>query len=126
MWRFVIKVILLAVIILGLAHLLPGLEVPDFTDALLFSLVVALLNAFITPILIVVSFPITVMTIGLFALLINIFMFWVASLISYGVQITSFWGAFWGGLIVSISSFILNEWLIERGPPRGHRRPPKD
>lgn len=126
MWRFIVKVLILGVIILGLAHVLPGLDVPNFPDALLFSLVVAILNAVITPILIVVSFPITVMTIGLFALLINVFMFWVASLISYGVHITSFWGAFWGGVIVAFSSFILNQWLAEGGPPRSHRRPPKE
>lgn len=123
MWRFIIKVLLLGALILGLAHILPGLNVPNFPDALLFSCVLALLNAVITPILIVVSFPITVMTIGVFALLINIFMFWVASLISYGVYITSFWGAFWGGLIVTITSFILNQWLSDRRP---RRPPPQD
>jgi putative membrane protein len=111
MWRFLLRVVLLAGLILGLAHLLPGLDVPNFPDALLFALVVALLNATITPILIVVSFPITVMTIGLFAILINVFVFWLASLISYGVYITNFWGAFWGGIIVSTVSFFLNIWL---------------
>ncbi len=121
-WKFLLRVVILAAIILGLAHVLPGLDVPNFPDALLFALVVALLNAFIAPILIVISFPITVMTVGLFAVLINIFLFWVASLVSYGVHITNFWGAFWGGIIVAFSSFILNHWLSGLGsgprPPR--------
>ena len=123
MWRFILKVVILAAVILGLAHILPGLDVPNFPDALLFSLVVAFLNATITPILIVVSFPITVMTIGLFAVLINVFVFWLASLISYGIHITNFWGAFLGGIIVTVVSFFLNQWLSNlnlprRGPPR--------
>lgn len=126
MWRFIVRVVILAGIILGLAHILPGLDVPDFRDALLFAFIVALLNATITPILIVISFPITVMTVGLFAVLINVFIFWLASLISYGVQITNFWGAFWGGIIVATASFFLNNWLANRGPPRRRRRPPSD
>jgi|GEM_PF-1164114 len=122
-WKFIARVVILAAIILGLAHILPGLDVPNFPDALLFALIVALLNAFIAPILIVISFPITVMTVGIFALLINIFLFWVASLISYGVHITNFWGAFFGGLIVTFASFILNHWLSGIGPGP---RPPRD
>lgn len=123
MWQFIVRVIILAGIILGLAHLLPGLDVPNFPDALLFALIVALMNAFIAPLLIVVSFPITVMTVGLFAVLINVFLFWVASLVSYGVHITDFWGAFWGGIIVAFSSFFLTQWLSN--PIRKNRRPPR-
>lgn len=111
MWRFIVKVLILAAVILGLAHVLPGLSVPNYRDALLFAFIVAIFNAFITPILIIISFPLTILTIGIFALLINAFVFWMASLISYGITITSFWGAFWGSLIVSIASFILHELL---------------
>lgn len=113
MLKFVVKVLILAAVILGLAHIIPGLVVPNYPDALLFALIVALLNAFIAPILIVISFPITVMTVGIFALLINVFLFWVASLVSYGIHITDFWGAFWGGILVSFASFLLNLWLAE-------------
>lgn len=123
MWKFILRVVILAAIILGLAHILPGLDVPNFPDAVLFAIIVALLNAFIAPILIVISFPITVMTVGIFALLINVFLFWVASLVSYGVHITNFWGAFWGGIIVAVSSFILNQWLSGIGP---RSRPPEE
>lgn len=121
MWRFILKVVILGALILGLAHIIPGLDVPNFPDALLFALIVAIFNATIAPVLIVISFPITVMTVGIFALMINVFLFWVASLISYGVHITDFWGAFWGGIIVCFASFLLNLWLSE-GRPRF--RPP--
>ncbi len=118
MWRFVVRVVILGAVILGLAHVLHGLVVPNFPDALLFALVVAIFNAFITPILLIISLPLTVLTIGIFALLVNALVFWLASLISYGVMITSFWGAFWGGLIVSIASFILNELLQKHAHKR--------
>lgn len=118
MWKFLIKVVVLAAIILGLAHLIPGLHVPNFPDALLFALIIAIFNSFIAPILIVISFPITVMTVGLFALAINVFLFWVASLISYGVHIQSFWSGVIGGIVVTFSSIILNYWLEKIHPPR--------
>ena len=122
MWKFVLKVVILAALILGLAHVIPGLEVPNYPDALLFAFIVALMNAFIAPVLIVMSYPITVMTVGLFALMINVFLFWVASLISYGIHITEFWGAFWGGTIVTFASFFLNLLFSGSGP---RFRPPK-
>ncbi len=122
MLRFIVRVVVLGAVILGLAHVLPGLHVPNFRDALLFALIVAIFNASITPFLIIISFPLTVLTIGIFALLINALVFWVASLVSYGVEITSFWGAFWGGLIVALASFILNELLQKHVHKR--RRPP--
>jgi len=122
MWRFILKVVILGGLILGLGHIIPGLDVPDYRDALLFSLIVAIFNATIAPVLIIISFPITVMTVGIFALLINVFLFWVASLISYGIHITNFWGAFWGGIIVSFASFLLNFWLSK---DRTHFRPPR-
>lgn len=118
MVRFIVKVIVLAVVILGLAHVLPGLKVPNYGDALLFALIVAIFNASITPFLIIISFPLTVLTIGIFALLINTLVFWAASLISYGIEITSFWSAFFGGILVAIASFILNELLLNYRPPR--------
>ncbi|MBS0629096.1 MAG: phage holin family protein [Verrucomicrobia bacterium] len=122
MLRFIVKVIVLGAVILGLAHVLPGLYVPNFTDALLFALIVAIFNASITPFLIIISFPLTVLTIGIFALLINALVFWVASLVSYGVEITSFWGAFWGSIIVAIVSFALSE-LLQNIPKK--KRPQK-
>ncbi|HSX04031.1 MAG TPA: phage holin family protein [Rhabdochlamydiaceae bacterium] len=113
MIKFIIRVLILAGVIVGIAHLLPGLSVPHLENALIFAFVVAILNATITPILIVISFPLTVMTVGIFALLVNTFVFWLASLLSYGIEITSFWGAFWGGLIVWAVSAFLNRWLVE-------------
>lgn len=121
MWRFLVRIIILAAVILGIAHFIPGLQVPNFWDALLFSFILAIINATITPVLIAISFPLTVITIGLFPLLINTFVFWLASTISYGIHITSFWAAFFGGIIVSLLSFIINQWLFNYRPGGRHR-----
>ena len=110
MIKFIVRMLILAGVILGLAHVLPGLTVPNFQDALLFAVIAAVLNATITPILIAISFPLTVLTVGLFALLINTFVFWLASLLSYGIEITSFWGALVGGFIVWLVSSFLNRF----------------
>ena len=117
MVKFLIKVVVLAALILGLAHIVPGLHVPNYPDALLFALIIALFNSFIAPVLIVISFPLTVMTIGLFAVAINVFLFWVASLISYGIHINSFWGGVISGVIVTFVSILLNYWLSRMPPP---------
>lgn len=111
MLKFLIRLVIMAFVILGLAAILPGLEVPNFKDALIFAFVAAICNAVIAPILLIISFPLTVLTVGLFALVVNAFTFWIASELSYGIHITSFWGAFWGGLVTWIVSFVLNEWL---------------
>jgi putative membrane protein len=113
MIKFIIRVLVLAGVILGMAHLLPGMTVPHFENALIFAFVAALLNATITPILIAISFPLTVLTVGLFALLINTFVFWLASLLSYGIEIHTFWAAFFGGLIVWAISACLNRFFVE-------------
>lgn len=111
--KFLIRLFVMAAVIFGLAVVLPGLEVPNFRDALIFAFVAAICNAVIAPILLIISYPLTVLTVGIFALLVNAFTFWLASEISYGIHITSFWGALWGGLITWIVSFTLNEWLGE-------------
>lgn len=117
MLRFIVKLLILGGVILGLSHVIPGLHVPNYGDALLFAFVLALLNSVIAPILFVVSLPITILSVGLFALVINIFMFWLASLISYGVEITSVWGACFGGLLVTLASILLNLGIPGRRPP---------
>lgn len=111
--KFLIRLVIMAFVILGLAHLIPGIEVPTYPEALIFALVLAICNAVIAPILLIISFPITVLTVGLFALVVNAFTFWLAAQFSYGIHILTFWAAFWGGLITWAASFCLNEWLSD-------------
>lgn len=108
---FLIRIVITALITLFMVHHIPGIEVHNNTDALIFGAIVGLINAIVRPILVLLTVPITVMTLGLFLLLINMFTFWLASEIAYGVHITTFWGAFWGGLIVWVTGVFTNRLL---------------
>src|SRR5438876_903053 len=99
MIKFLVRLVVMAAVILALAHVIPGLDVPNYRDAFIFAFVVAICNAVIAPVLLVISFPLTVLTVGVFALVINAFTFWLASLVSYGIHVSTVWGAVWGGVI---------------------------
>jgi len=88
---------------------------PSITNYALLALIFAVINTFLKPILKIVGCPILVLTLGLGSLLINTLLFYVLSWISQqlhlGFEVTSFWGAFFGSLIVSVVSVILNRVL---------------
>lgn len=90
---------------------IPGIIIHTTTEAVFFALVLSAINALVRPVLIVLTLPITILTLGLFTLVINVFTFWIASEISYGVEILSFSAAFWGGFIVWIASFLTNRCI---------------
>ena len=69
--KYIVNLIITSILILGLSKVLPHIQVRDFSDALLFALVVGVLNIFLKPILIVLSLPITMITFGLFLIIIN-------------------------------------------------------
>ncbi|MCB1085226.1 MAG: phage holin family protein [Chlamydiia bacterium] len=108
---FIARVIITTIVVLICAHTLPGLEVKDNLDALFFGIILAVINSIIRPILTLLTLPITIFTLGLFLLVINGFTFWLASEISYGVHITTFWGAFWGGLIIWVTGIFTNRLI---------------
>ncbi len=89
-------------------YLVPGITVANFYSALLAALVLGLVNALIRPVLIILTLPVNILTLGLFTLVINALMFWLASSIVKGFNVSGFWPAFWGALAVSVISWILN------------------
>jgi len=111
MWLLLLRIVITTVVVIIIAHLIPGLEVKDLSDAIFFGLILGVVNAIIRPILTLLTLPISILTLGLFTLVINGFTFWLASEISYGVHITSFWGAFWGGLIMWLTGLVTNRLI---------------
>ncbi len=105
---FIVRVIITTIVVLICAHYLPGLEVKNTLDAIIFGVILAVINSVIRPILILLTLPITIFTLGLFLLVINGFTFWLASELSYGIHIATFWGAFWGGLIIWVTGIFTN------------------
>ena len=108
------RIIITTIVVLIIVHFLPGLEIKDTLDAFFFGLILGIVNSIVRPILTLLTLPITIFTLGLFLLIINIFTFWLASEISYGVHIVSFWGAFWGGLIVWVTGLLTNRLIWDK------------
>lgn len=99
-----------ALILMGIAYIVPGIEVISFWTALIVSLVLALVNAVIKPIILLLTLPINILTLGLFTLIINGFMFWLVSTIVKGFTITNFWSAVIAALIYSLISIALSSF----------------
>lgn len=100
--RFVIKLVLVAVSLLVAAYFIDGIEIDRFwPTAVIAAGVLGFLNAVIKPVIKIFALPITILTLGLFGLVINVVIFWFINIVP-GVTIDGFWSALWGALIVSI------------------------
>ncbi len=94
--------------ILMIPALVSGVQVKGFGSALAAAAVLGVLNAIVRPILILLTLPLTIVTLGLFILVINALLFQLAGAIIPGVQIDSFWSALFASLIVSLVSWVMN------------------
>jgi len=104
------EAILIQVVVVGLllwvvAKIVPGIEVAGVGHALLAGLVLGIINALIKPLLVILTLPITVLTLGLFLLVINALLLRLAAAIVPGFEVRGFGAAFLGALLLSIFSF---------------------
>ena len=110
--RFIIKVLFTACAVMLAAWLLePHIEVRDFLTSLLVALTLAILNAIVRPILILISIPATILTLGLFIFVINALIVLLASKIVPAFYVEGFWWALLFSLIVTFVSSILNGFI---------------
>lgn len=103
--------ILNAVALLIVAYILPGIAVASFGSALIAALVLGLLNTLVKPVLILLTLPITIVTLGLFLLVLNALVFWFAGSVLKGFQVNGFWWALLGAFVYSIVSGLLSRLL---------------
>ena len=89
------------------AQIIPGIHVSGFGDALLATIVIAVVNTIIGPILKFLALPLIFLTLGLFLLIINAFLLWLASLITPGFKVRGFLSALAGSLVLTILTAIL-------------------
>lgn len=94
--------------VLAAAYLVPGVHVTNFWAALIAALVIGLVNALIRPLVILLTLPVNILTLGLFTLVINALMFWLAATIVKGFYVNGFWPAFWGALVYWLVSWFTN------------------
>ena len=109
--KLIVKWLLSAVALLAVAHLYSGVQVRDFTSALIAAFAIGLLNTILRPVLVVLTFPVTLVTLGLFLFVINALMFWAASGLLSGFQVTGFVAAMIGSLIYSLIGVVIESAL---------------
>jgi len=93
------------------AYLYPGVAVTSFGAALMAALVLGLVNAVIRPILVVLTLPVTVLTLGLFLFVINALLFWLVAEVVQGFQVGGFGSALLGSILYSLIT-LLTSWLL--------------
>jgi len=110
--RLLLHWVLIAVTLLLISHFVPGFTVTSFTSALIAALVIGLVNATIGTLLRLISFPITILTLGLFSLVINALMLKLAAMFAPGFQIIGFLPALEGAILLAIAHMIIH-WIME-------------
>ncbi|MDL5030915.1 phage holin family protein [Pelomonas sp. APW6] len=105
--------LLLAGALLLVAHLYPGVEVKSFGSAMIAALLLGLLNTLLRPILVLLTLPVTVVSLGLFLFVINALMFWAAAGVLDGFAVTGFGAALVGSLIYSLCGMLIDT-VVER------------
>ncbi|WAI86287.1 MULTISPECIES: phage holin family protein [Achromobacter] len=103
--------ILNAVALLAVAYLLPGIVVASFGSALIAALVLGLVNMLVKPVLVLLTLPITIVTLGLFLIVINALLFWFVGSVLKGFQVNGFWWAVGGALLYSLISGLLTKLI---------------
>ena len=110
MGRFIGKILVTAVAALIASWILKGVSIDTSLTAVLLALVLALLNGFVKPILVVLTIPITVLTFGLFLLIINIAIIkWAAVILAPHFQVTNSWAALWFSILLSIVTYAIEK-----------------
>ena len=106
--KLIIRWLLLAAALLLVAHLYPGVTVASFGAALVAALVLGLLNTLVRPLLVLLTLPVTVLTLGLFLFVINALMFWSAAGVLSGFHVSCFGAALIGSLIYSLCGMVID------------------
>ena len=108
MAKFFGKIIISALAALIASYLIAGVKFNSGLSAIIFAVVLSLLNNFIKPIFIILTIPITILTLGLFLFVINIFIIKLAANIVPGFTVANWWSAFWFSIVLSIVTALIN------------------
>ena len=109
--KILIKWLLSAASLLFVAYVYSGVEVQSFTSALIAAFVIGLFNVVLRPVLVLLTLPVTIVTLGLFLFVINALMFWAAASVLSGFQVTGFVAALVGSLIYTVLGVLIESAL---------------
>ena len=102
MLNLLIKWVLFAFLVIFTAWIIPGISVSSFFSALLFGVILGLINTFVRPIVEFISLPVNFLTLGLFSFVINALLLMLAGAITPGFEVDGFWSAIFGSILLSI------------------------
>ena len=112
--RFLLRLLLNGVAVFLAAQLIPGIGIASPGAALVAGIVLGLVNAVIRPVLILLTLPATVLTLGLFIFVVNAVCLALAAWFVPGFTISGFWAALFGALVISVVSWLLSVILIDK------------
>lgn len=108
------RVVISALTVMAIANIVPGVLVDNIYWALLVAVVLGLLNVLVKPVLVLLTLPITVVTLGGFLLVLNALLFWFAGYVLPGFHVDGFLAAFVGALFLSVVSYLVNHLLLPK------------
>lgn len=109
-----VRWILFALAIVFVAWLVPGIEVENFQSAMLVTVIIALINIFIRPLIVFITLPINILTLGIFTLVINALLLMLAGYLAPGVDVEGFLSAFIGSVVLAFLGLIINMVTIDK------------
>ncbi|HUV59236.1 MAG TPA: phage holin family protein [Desulfatiglandales bacterium] len=112
---FFIRWLILTAAIMFASYVIDGIQVKGFFTALFAAAILGILNAFFRPILIILTLPINILSLGLFTFIINALLLKMASGVISGFEVYGFWSAVFGSLLISLVSWALSSFINEQG-----------
>ena len=110
-----VRWLILTAAIMVASYLIQGIEVNGFFSAFFAAAILGVLNVFFRPILLILTLPINILTLGFFTFIINAVLLKMASGVISGFVVHGFWSAVFGGLIISVVSWLLNSFINDQG-----------
>jgi len=115
MLGFFLTTLITALSLLVVDLIVPGVGISSFVAALLAGVSIGLVNGVVKPVLTILSLPITILTLGIFSLIVNGFCFWLASVLVPGFTVHGFWAFILGPILLSFVSTLLTNYFVENG-----------
>jgi putative membrane protein len=106
--KLIVKWLLAACALLLVAYIYPGVQLQGYGTALIAAAIIGLFNVLLRPVLVVLTLPVTIITLGLFLFVINALLFWAASGLLQGFAVNGFWAAMLGSLIYSVLMLVVD------------------
>jgi len=109
--HLIVRLLVNAVALWIVTLIVPGISVSGIGGLILAALILGIVNAILRPILVLISLPLEILTLGLFTLVINALLFWLVGALHVGLTVQGFWPGFWGALVMSIVSWLLSAFV---------------